>query len=174
MHDRVLLSAAILAQWQHPVASSEAVDLLHWLMCAVSYPRTTTAIKTASKVGAFCHRCFVCCHPGGRRGDTEQVAAPWQCPVASSKALDIVQWAMCTVLHPCLRMAIKMVHNGGIFNHHCHLFCMMIRSYKTMLWSIKTNPTCNINPVGLISLLVCYWPPPATINTVLATIVAGG
>jgi hypothetical protein len=29
------------------------MNLLHWVMCTVSYRRTTTAIKTASKVGTF-------------------------------------------------------------------------------------------------------------------------
>ena len=33
------------------------------------------------------HRCFVCCPPGGRRGDMEQVVARWRLPVASGVAL---------------------------------------------------------------------------------------
>ncbi len=52
MHDQLLLLVAILAQWQHPVASSKALDLLYWAMHAVLYWRTPTAIKMASKVGA--------------------------------------------------------------------------------------------------------------------------
>jgi hypothetical protein len=57
-----LLLAAILAQWQHPVASSEALDLLHWAMCAVTYRRIAMAIKTASFVDVFVDCClFVCC-----------------------------------------------------------------------------------------------------------------
>jgi hypothetical protein len=49
-----LLSPAILAWWRQPVASIVALlDPLYQAMRAVSYRRTTTAIKTASKYGAF-------------------------------------------------------------------------------------------------------------------------
>jgi hypothetical protein len=48
-----LLSATILARWRRPVVSNIALDLLHWAMCAVSYRHTATAIKMASKYGAF-------------------------------------------------------------------------------------------------------------------------
>ncbi len=78
MHDQLLLLAAILTQWRHPVASSEALDLLNWAMCTVSYWRTATAIKMASKFGAFFHCCCVSCHPGGRQGNTEQIVAQWR------------------------------------------------------------------------------------------------
>jgi len=55
--------------------------------------------------GYMLHRCFVCCCPGGRRGDTEHVVARWQHPVASGAALDILHWAMLHVLLQCLYMA---------------------------------------------------------------------
>jgi hypothetical protein len=35
-------------------------------------------------------------------------------------------------------------------------------------------PSSIINLIGVISLFVSYWPPPATIDAFLATIVAGG
>ena len=35
-------------------------------------------------------------------------------------------------------------------------------------------PSSNINLIGVISLFVCYWPLPLTMDAVLATIVAGG
>jgi hypothetical protein len=54
-HVPFMLLDIILAQWWHPVASSEAPDLLYWEMRAVSYRRTTVAINMAIKVGA----CFV-------------------------------------------------------------------------------------------------------------------
>jgi hypothetical protein len=55
LRDHLLLLAAILTQFWRPVASSEALDLLHWVMCAVTYRRIAMAIKTASKVGVcFC------------------------------------------------------------------------------------------------------------------------
>ncbi len=53
MHDQLHPLAAILAQWQCPVASIKALDLLHWAMHAVLYRRTTAAIKMGSKVGPF-------------------------------------------------------------------------------------------------------------------------
>jgi hypothetical protein len=48
-----MLSATMLAQWWHPVASTKALDLLHQAISAVLYQRTATAIKMASKVGPF-------------------------------------------------------------------------------------------------------------------------
>jgi hypothetical protein len=50
---QLLLLTAILARWWRLVASSEALDLLYWEMGAVLYRCTATAIKMASKVGAF-------------------------------------------------------------------------------------------------------------------------
>ncbi len=75
MRDQLLLSATILAQSRRPVASSEAPNLLHWVLRMVLYRYTTAAIKMASKVVACCHCCFVCCHPGGRWGNMEQAVA---------------------------------------------------------------------------------------------------
>jgi hypothetical protein len=73
MRDQLLLLAAILARWRHPVASSEALDLLYWAMRTVLYRCIALAIKTASKVG-ICFSChFVCCCPGGRWANMEQV-----------------------------------------------------------------------------------------------------
>ena len=43
----------ILAQWQHPVGSYEALDVLHWAMHSASYCLVRMAIKIARKVGAF-------------------------------------------------------------------------------------------------------------------------
>ena len=42
-----------LAQWQHPVASSEALDVLHWAMCPALHRRIPMAIKIASVFPAF-------------------------------------------------------------------------------------------------------------------------
>ncbi len=44
-----MLLEQVLAQWWHPVASREALDLLHWAMCTVLYRRIAMAIKTATK-----------------------------------------------------------------------------------------------------------------------------
>jgi hypothetical protein len=43
-------TAQALPQWQHPVSSSEALDVVHWVMCSVSYRRIRMVIKIASKV----------------------------------------------------------------------------------------------------------------------------
>jgi hypothetical protein len=54
-HVQWLLLEEILIQWWCPVASIEALELLHRAMHAVTYPLITAAIKTASKLGV----CFV-------------------------------------------------------------------------------------------------------------------
>ncbi len=80
MHDQLHLSAPILTQWWHPVASSEALDLLHWAMCTVLYQHTATVVKIATFIGVFVDCCLFACYPGGRRGDTKQVVAQWWHP----------------------------------------------------------------------------------------------
>jgi hypothetical protein len=42
-----------LAQWQHPVASSEAQDVLHCVMRPASYRRIRMVIKITSTFPAF-------------------------------------------------------------------------------------------------------------------------
>jgi hypothetical protein len=58
MHDRLQLLAAILARWQRLVASTKALNLLYWAMCAVTYRRIAMAIKTASFLGVFVDCCL--------------------------------------------------------------------------------------------------------------------
>ncbi len=48
-----MLSDIILTRWWRPGASSEALDLLHRAMRAVTYRRIAMAINTASFVGVF-------------------------------------------------------------------------------------------------------------------------
>jgi hypothetical protein len=97
------------------VAYTKALDLLHWAIHEVWYQRFAMAIKMASKVGQFFCRRFVCCCPGSRWGNTEQVVARWRRPVASGVALDMPHWAMLSVLLQRTAMAIKMANNGGAF-----------------------------------------------------------
>jgi hypothetical protein len=102
-----MLLDIISAQWRHPVASTEALDLLYWAMQGVMYRRIAITIEMASKASVcFCH-CFVCCCPGSCWGNTEQVVAQWQHPVASGIALDMLHWVMRFVLHRRTAMAIK-------------------------------------------------------------------
>jgi hypothetical protein len=42
-----------LTQWQHPVASSEALDVFHWVMHPVSYRRIRMANEIASNLPEF-------------------------------------------------------------------------------------------------------------------------
>ncbi len=79
------------------MASSEALDLLHWEICTVFYWCTAAAIEMASKVGVFVDCCLFAYCPGSRWGDTELVVAQWWRPVAFEVALDMPHWAMLTV-----------------------------------------------------------------------------
>jgi hypothetical protein len=102
-----MLLGIILARWQRPVASSEALDLLHRAMCAVMYWRIAMAIKMAIFAGVFVDCCLYACCPGSRWGDTEQVVARCQCPVTSGVALDMPHQAMPSVTHWHTTVAIK-------------------------------------------------------------------
>jgi hypothetical protein len=78
--------------------------------------------RNGHQSGYILHRCFVCCRPGGRQGDTERVIARWRRPVASGVALDMLHRAMPHVLLQRLTMAIKMVCRGGAFVRCRRLF----------------------------------------------------
>ncbi len=96
MSSLVLLDM-IVAQWQHPVASSKALDLLHRAMHAVLYWCTAASMNMATFLGVFVDCCLFACRPGGHWGDTEQVVARWRRPVASVVALDMLHWVVCFV-----------------------------------------------------------------------------
>jgi hypothetical protein len=113
-----MLSDIILAQWRHPVASNESLDLLHWAMHAVKYRRIAMAIKTASFVGVFVDCCLFACCPGSHWGNTKQVVARCRHPVASGVALDMPHRAMPSVLLQCTAVAIEMACDEGTFVHH--------------------------------------------------------
>jgi hypothetical protein len=102
-----MLLGIILAQLRCPVASSEALDLLHQAMRAVTYQRIAMAIKTASFVGVFVDCCLFACCPGGCWGDIERVVARWWHPVASRVALDMLHCAMSSVFLRRTAVAIK-------------------------------------------------------------------
>jgi hypothetical protein len=72
-----MLSDIILTQWQRPVASREALELLHRAMRAVTYRRIAMAIKTPTFLGVFVDRCLFACCPGSRWGNTYQVVTQW-------------------------------------------------------------------------------------------------
>ncbi len=117
-----MLLEQVLAQWWHPVASSEALVLLHWAMRVVSYLHIAMAIETASFVGVFVDCCLFACCPGGRWGDTERVVARCQHPVASAVALVMPHWAMPSLSLWHTAVAIKTAGGQGAFVCH-HQFC---------------------------------------------------
>jgi hypothetical protein len=79
------------------------------------YQQISMAIAMVRKIGAFFHRCFVCCCPGGCQ-DMEQVVAQWRQPVASNVALDMLHQAIHFVSHRRTAMATKMASGeGGLF-----------------------------------------------------------
>jgi hypothetical protein len=127
-HVQFMLSDIILARWQRPVASSEALDLLHRAMCAVTYRRIAMAIKTATFLGVFVDCClFVCC-PGGCWGDTERVVAQWRLPGASSVALDLLHRGMPRSSLQRVRMAIK----NGLRQRHIWSSLLILSSTITV------------------------------------------
>jgi hypothetical protein len=84
--------------------------------------------QNSQQSGYILHICFVCCRPGGRRGDTEPVVARWRRPVDSGEALVMLHWAMQHVPLQRLRTAIKMACDGGAFVHRLQLFAWHNRS----------------------------------------------
>ena len=78
--------------------------------------------QNGQQSGHILHLHFVCCCPGGRRGNTERVVAQWQHLVAFMKFLDLVHPAMNTILHHRTAIAIKLACGGGAFVHCCCLF----------------------------------------------------
>jgi hypothetical protein len=69
-HVQFMLSDIILARWWRPVASSEALDLLHQAMHTVAYQRIAMAIKTPTFLSVFVDCWLFACCPGSRWGDT--------------------------------------------------------------------------------------------------------
>jgi hypothetical protein len=49
-----MLSEQVLVEWWCLVAFMKAMNLLHWVMGAVKYLHTTTAIEMVNKVDTFC------------------------------------------------------------------------------------------------------------------------
>ncbi len=121
-HVPTMLLGVLLAQWRCPVASIEALDLLHWAMHAVTYQRIAMAIKMAIFARVFVDCCLYACCPGGRWGNAEQVVAQCRHPVASVVALDMPHRSMPSILLRRIRKAFKIGHNGGAFQCHCQ-FC---------------------------------------------------
>jgi hypothetical protein len=84
-------------------------------MCAVLYRRIAMAINLATFLESFVDCCLFACCPGSRWGDTEQVVARCGHTVASGVALDMLHWAMPSVLLWRICKAFKTGCNGGAF-----------------------------------------------------------
>jgi len=52
---------------------------------------------------------------GGRWGNTSQAIDRWRHPVASSKALDVLYWAMHPASYGCIAMAIEIASKSPAF-----------------------------------------------------------
>ncbi len=109
-HVPFMLLAAILARWWHPVASSEALDLLHWAICAVLYRCTAAAIETASFVGIFVDCCLFACCTGVRWGNTEWVVSP---PMVASSGLQSSPGHAASGNAVCIPLAHRRGHQNG-------------------------------------------------------------
>ena len=84
--------------------------------------------RNGQQSGYMLHRRFICCRPGGRRGNTERVVARWRHLVASIKALDLLHQAMHAVLHHRTAMAIEIASDGCAFVRRHHLFRLLYHS----------------------------------------------
>jgi hypothetical protein len=89
-------TAHALTRWQHPAASSEALDVLHRAMHPTSYRCIAMTISS-------------------HRGNTAHALAQWQHAVASSEALDVLHRAMRPMSYRCITMAIEIVVNWPDF-----------------------------------------------------------
>ena len=83
-------------------------------MRALAYRHIAMAIGMASKVGVFYRHCVVC-DPGSCQGNTQRILAQWHLPVASTKALNLLHWAMHLALPWRIRRAIETASKGGAF-----------------------------------------------------------
>jgi hypothetical protein len=110
-----ILLEQILARWRHPVASVESLNLLYRAMRAVAYRRIAMAIRMASKVGVFVIVVVLYMTPAAAGAIHSRYLPNGKYPVASTKALNLLHWAMHLALPRCIRRAIKTASKGGAF-----------------------------------------------------------
>ena len=85
---------------------------------------------------------------GVRQGNTRQILAQWQFPVASSVAMDLLNWAMCTSLHRHIAMTIEMASKGGVLFCHCW-FVVVVAKQPCYGW-LKIIASHTIVPYNVI------------------------
>ena len=108
-----IISEQMLVQWWRLVAYIKATNLLHRAKRTIVPPHRD-GHQNGQQRWYIVHCCFVdCCH-GGHWGNTEQVVAQWQRPVASDLAIDMLHWVMPHAPLQHFRTDIKMACNGGL------------------------------------------------------------
>jgi hypothetical protein len=112
---RLILSEQILARWQHPVASVESLNLLYQVMRAVAYRRIAMAIGMASKVGVFVIVVVLYVTPAAAGAINGGYLLNGKYPVASTKVLNLLHWAMHSALPWRIRRAMETASKGGAF-----------------------------------------------------------
>jgi hypothetical protein len=141
MHVQMMIAATILTQlqWQHPVASIKALDLLYWVMCTVLYQRTTTAIKMTSKNGGFCQRLLF--HPTMvAAGAIQSKFSPnWGYPLSSSEAINLLYWVMCPASH----QHVWKYQNSQQWKYISSSW-MISSSPSTIIWAPANDNGCRV------------------------------
>ena len=79
----VVFSGIYESHWPPPLGNARGI-----------IPAHRHGHQNGQQSGHILHLHFVCCHLGGRRGDTEQVVARWRHLVAFMKALDLLHWSL--------------------------------------------------------------------------------
>jgi hypothetical protein len=97
------------------VASLESLNLLYQEMHAVAYQRIAMAIGMASKVGVFFIVVVLYVTPAAAEAIHSRYSPNGEYPVASTKALNLLHWAMHSALPRRICRAIKMASKGGAF-----------------------------------------------------------
>jgi hypothetical protein len=84
-------------------------------MRAVAYRRIAMAIRMASKVGVFFIVVILYVTPAAAGAIQSGYSHNGKYPVASTKALNLLHWAMHSALPRHIRRAIKTASKGGAF-----------------------------------------------------------
>ncbi len=169
-----MLSDIILVQLWRPVASTEALDLLHWAMRTVTCGRIATAIKNGHLFRCICWLLFVCLLPWRPLGQYVASSRPMAVSSGFRSSPGQPHWAICLYCAgappwPSKRPADK-VHSFVIINFVIN----NNRSQRPCYGSLKLKLRHSNIYYNVISLLLCFGRPPTRMDAVLATIVAGG
>ena len=165
------VSACLMAAFS-VVAFMKVLDLLHQAMCAVRTGAPPRPLKRTAKWVHFILLFWLLLpwRPPGRYGASS-------CRMVASSGF----W--CSLGHAALGdvICIAPSHRHGYQNGQQQKYFFSLLPPLSFVWNIAERPCYGplnqmlsycINLIGVISLFVCYWPSPATMDAVLATIVA--